>query len=135
MSLTTNIGFSKNQTRKEIELFHTDHSEKIIPIPEEIGQGKVKSITIRDGLALTIVECQILDEKVTGKPKVSSGFLQFVFYLAGRNAESRIDGLKKPISINKGDSFILSPQLSQATEVFGNQFFHVATLLIKLYPS
>jgi len=132
MSLTTNIGFSKNQTRKEIELFHADHSERIIPIPEEIGQGKVISIAIREGLALTIVECQILDEKVTGKPKVSSDFLQLVFYLAGRNAESHIDGRKKPISINKGDSFILSPQLSQATEVFGNQFFHVATLLIKL---
>ncbi|MGD1852058.1 MAG: helix-turn-helix transcriptional regulator [Cyanophyceae cyanobacterium] len=71
----------------EVNLCHFDNTDKILKCPAYLGRGYIQQIWMRDGLSMSIIDCEFRDDFVRKFPSFTFPLeLEFEFILKGPHA-------------------------------------------------
>lgn len=86
--------------------YRSEGLDWVLELPESAGRGCVRSVGIRDGLELTVVDCTFRE---SFRLEVSSRtpFLEVNLYLSGRS-RGRVEGIKDEFAMSPGEGALFS---------------------------
>ena len=92
------------------------------PLPAEVGRGSVELTTLGHGVGYLSFYCEAAEDEVHLLTEATHDRLVLHFHLSRDPAEAGIEGIRRPITLSRGDSHILGPS------VIGRQTVRPATV-------